>query len=162
MLAAFAVRKNAMTIRLRSVAACLSLAALFTQSAASATEPDFCARLATDLGIDEPADADGRTEWTANSLNFGQRFLWGGSSATSFGVDPPENPTVADYQRIAEYCETTKKGAICRLQGPLIFKLGFKGKEYMTPLIAGEEAVVRTNGTKTMCKAGPISEFVES
>ena len=151
-----------MQLRLRTLTLCIALAASFGQSAASAAEPDFCARLAADLGIDEPVAADGRTEWTANSLNFGQRFLWGGSAATSLGIDPPENPTVADYQRIAEYCETTKKGAICRLQGPLVFKLGFKGKEYNTPLMEGEEAVVRTNGTKTMCKSGPIAEFVET
>ncbi|MDG6078621.1 hypothetical protein E3U23_05370 [Erythrobacter litoralis] len=147
---------------LRIAAACLSLIALSGQTTASAAEADFCARLAAGLGIDKPVSADGRTEWTTNSLNFGQRFLWGGSASTSLGIDPPENPTVADYERISEYCEATKKGAICRLQGPLTFRLGFKGSEYKTPLMPGEEAVVSVQGTKTMCKAGPIAEFVET
>ncbi|WP_267435711.1 hypothetical protein [Sphingomonas sp. GM_Shp_1] len=121
-----------------------------TQSETS--KPDFCARLATNSGIDKPASPDGRTAWTAHAMNFGQRFLVGGSTATGVGVKPIEPATVADYKRLDDMCLMKGKGAICQLVGPVIFKFNWKGREVLTPMAPGERATVEVFGLKTSCR----------
>lgn len=116
-------------------------------------EGDFCARLAKDAGIDKPASADGRTSWEVSSLNFGQRFLFGGTSTIGVGVEPIDAQTIEDYQRIEDMCQAVEKGAACDLAGPALFQLTWKGKTIETPIHAGEAATVTVRGTKTMCQS---------
>lgn len=113
---------------------------------------DFCARLASDSGIDKPAAPGGRTEWTVNAANFGQRFLVGGSFATGVGVVPIEPASVQDYQRLENMCLPDGKGAICKLVGPVIFKFVWKGRKVMTPMSLGERATILVAGTRTTCR----------
>ncbi len=114
--------------------------------------PDFCARLATNAGIDKPAAPDGRTEWTVNAMNFGQRFVFGGSAATGVGVTPVEPATVEDYRRLERACEPMGKGAVCHLVGPVNFRFIWKGQTIVTPMAAGERATILVAGTKTTCR----------
>ncbi|WP_294196979.1 hypothetical protein [uncultured Sphingomonas sp.] len=114
---------------------------------------DFCTRLALDSGIDKPAAPDGRTEWTVNAMNFGQRFLLGGSVATGVGVMPAEPATVEDFRRAEDACLPEGKGAVCRLVGPINFRFTWKGRRIVTPLVAGERATVTVVGTKTTCRS---------
>lgn len=127
---------------------------------ASPTGMDFCARLAEDSGIDKPASPDGRTQWTVNAMNFGQRFLVGGAFATGVGVKPVEPATVEDYRRLEESCRPRQKGALCQLAGPLIFKFIWEGREVLTPLNAGERAVIEVQSTRTTCR--PADEEVQT
>lgn len=114
---------------------------------------DFCARLATNSGIDKPASPDGRTSWTVNALNFGQRFLFGGSAATGVGVRPIDPATVEDYKRLEGMCVPEGKGAVCRLAGPASFSFTWKGTQVVTPVEAGERAKVTVIGTRTTCES---------
>ncbi|MET4897455.1 hypothetical protein RN629_09850 [Sphingomonadaceae bacterium jetA1] len=114
--------------------------------------PDFCARLATDIGIDKPAAADGRTEWTINAMNFGQRVLFGGTFSTGVGVTPIEPATVDDYRRAEDMCGPDGKGAICKLVGRMNFRFLWKGNRIVTPLAAGEKATIRVKGLRTTCR----------
>ncbi len=118
----------------------------------SVPKPDFCARLAQNSGIDQPASPDGRTEWTAHAMNFGQRFLIGGSVATGVGLRPVEPATLDDYRRLDTMCTVKGKGAVCQLIGPAIFKFTWKGREILTPMAAGERATVSVLGSKTNCR----------
>ncbi|MEJ8630336.1 hypothetical protein P0F65_11785 [Sphingomonas sp. I4] len=137
---------------------CVAGAALLASTAAvSSAQPDavkgdFCARLAMNSGIDKPAAPDGRTAWTANAMNFGQRFLIGGSAATGVGVKPIEPANVAEYKRLDDMCMMKGKGAICRLVGPVTFKFNWKGRENLVPMAHGERATVEVVGTKTSCR----------
>jgi hypothetical protein len=114
---------------------------------------DFCFRLAKDSGIDRPAAPDGRTTWTVDALNFGQRFIFGGSAATSVSVRPVPPVTVEDYERLEDTCRQEGKGAVCNLVGPVIFNFTWKGRQVVTPVAAGERATVSIFGTKTTCQS---------
>jgi len=69
---------------------CLPLMVLISGASppAETVTEDFCARLAKDSGIEKPTAPDGRTVWTVNALNFGQRFIFGGSATTGLSVKP--------------------------------------------------------------------------
>lgn len=120
---------------------------------ASAATVDFCSRLATNSGIDRPAAPDGRTVWTVDALNFGQRFIFGGSAATGVSVSPVEPTTVDDYQRLENMCFPERKGAVCKLVGPVNFNFIWKGQKIVTPMAAGERAIVHVVKTKTTCQS---------
>ena len=139
-------------VRCSRWAACLPLLTLMGQAA---PQPDFCARLAADSGIDRPAAADGSTEWTVNAMNFGQRFVFRGSAATGVGVIPVEPASVDDYRRLEDMCLPQGKGAICKLVGPVVFKFMWKGRKIMTPMAAGERATISVLGTRTTCRSEP-------
>lgn len=114
---------------------------------------DFCSRLAANSGIDKPTAPDGRTEWTVNAMNFGQRFILGGSAATGVGVSPVEPATVEDYRRLENMCLPEGKGAVCKLAGPVIFNFTWKGRKIPTPMAAGERATILVAGTRTTCRS---------
>ena len=114
---------------------------------------DFCSRLAKNSGIDRPPAPDGRTTWTVSALNFGQRFIFGGSTATGIGVKPVEPATVEDYHRLEDMCLPEGKGAICKLVGPVNFNFMWKGKKIVTPMANGEHATVSVVGTKATCSS---------
>ncbi|WP_245613506.1 hypothetical protein [Sphingomonas parapaucimobilis] len=113
---------------------------------------DFCARLAVNIGVDKPAAPDGRTEWTINAMNFGQRFFLGGTAATGVSVTPIEPATVDDYRRAEDMCGPDGKGAICKLVGPMNFRFLWKGNRVITPIAAGEKATIWVKGLKTTCR----------
>ncbi len=113
---------------------------------------DFCTRLGKNIGIEKPKMADSKVGWTANALNFGQRFFFGGTAATSVAVEPLETATVEDYKRADGMCTTEGKGAVCRLVGPINFRFGWKGNTTITPVLPAESAVVRVEGLKTTCQ----------
>ena len=75
---------------------------------------DFCMRLANDIGIVRPAAPDGRTVWSVNAWNFGQRLIFGGSVATGIGVTPVEPATMEDYRWLENMCLPEGKGAVCK------------------------------------------------
>lgn len=87
-------------------------------------------------------------------MNFGQRFLIGGTAVTSVGVMPVEPATVEDYRRLENMCMPEEKKAVCTLAGPVNFKFTWKGRRIVTPLAAGERATVSVAGTKATCKSG--------
>ena len=95
---------------------------------------DFCTRLARNSGIDKPSAPDGHTVWTVSALNFGQRFIVGGSAATGIGVKPVEPATLDDYHRLENMCEPEGKGAVCKLVGPVNFAFIWKGIGIITPM----------------------------
>lgn len=134
----------------------LILVGQIAPSPSKAATDDFCTRLAKDSGIDRPPSPDGRSEWTVSALDFGQRFIFGGSSATGMGVRPVEPASVADYRRLEDMCLPAGKGAVCMLRGPVVFKFIWKGRTILTPLTTGERATVSAIGTKTTCRSGPL------
>jgi len=115
---------------------------------------DFCTRLGRNIGLDEAKLAEGKGGWKANALNFGQRFLVGGTASTSVDVEPVEPSTVEDYKRAGDMCVAEGKGAVCRLVGPVNFRFGWKGTNTVTPVLPAETAVVRVEGIKTFCQSG--------
>jgi hypothetical protein len=146
---------KAMANYLRTIAPCVFLLALAGQAPlpSDTKAADFCSRLAGNIGIDRPAASDGLTTWTANALNFGQRFIFGGSAATGVGVEPVEPETVEDYRRLRDMCMPGKGSAVCRLVGPVEFELVWKGSKVVTPMAAGERATVTVKGTRTTCQS---------
>jgi hypothetical protein len=114
---------------------------------------DFCARLAANSGIERPATSRGLTFWTVNAMNFGQRFLVGGSAATGVGVSPVEPSTIEDYRRLENMCLPEGKGAVCNLYGPVNFNFIWKGRKIVTPMETGERATILVAGTKTTCRS---------
>jgi len=45
-----------------------------------------------------------------------------------------------------------RRGALCRLVGPINFKMGWKGSNTVTPVMVNEKAVVRIDGNKASCE----------
>jgi hypothetical protein len=115
---------------------------------------DFCTRLGQAIGLDDSKLADGKPGWSANALNFGQRFLVGGTAATSVAAEPVEPVTVEEYKRADAMCAAEGKGAVCRLVGPVNFRFGWKGNTTVTSVMPDERAVVRVEGSKTICQPG--------
>lgn len=120
---------------------------------------DFCTRLGKNIGIEEPKMADGKVGWKANALNFGQRFLVGGTAATLVAVEPVEPATVEDYKRADGMCTAEGKGAVCRLVGPINFRFGWKGNTTITPVLPGERAVVRVEDIKATCQPDVVQRL---
>lgn len=118
---------------------------------------DFCTRLGRNIGLDVAKLADKKGGWKANALNFGQRFLVGGTASTSVAVEPIDPSTVDDYKRVSDMCVAEGKGAVCRLVGPVNFEFGWKGSKTVTPVLPAETAVVTVEGTKTMCQLANIN-----
>ena len=114
---------------------------------------DFCTRLGKNIGLEKMKATDGKNGWTANALNFGQRFLFGGTAATSVAVEPLEPATVEDYKRLDGMCAAEGKGAVCRLIGPINFKFVWKGNTTITPVLPEERATVIVEGIKTTCQS---------
>jgi hypothetical protein len=133
-----------------------ALVALTAQSPAPAAgdSGDFCTRLGRAVGVDEAKLADEKPGWSVNALNFGQRFIVGGSATTSVNAEAAEPATVEDYKRADAMCVAEGKGAVCRLSGPVGFRFGWKGNVLLTLVLAGESAVVRVEGSKTHCQPG--------
>ena len=128
------------------------LACSMFSAPAMAGDPDFCARLAANADIKAPPPVDGRTSWTASALNFGQKFLFGGTAATGVAAQPSEPATVEDYKRLTKACEGDSKGATCKLAGPLEFQRTWKTKTTTTSMAAGERATVIVRGLKSSCQ----------
>ena len=119
----------------------------------SAATSSFCSRLATDSGIELPVATNRPTEWTVNALNFGQRFLLGGTAVTAVGVGALEPATLDDYRRLENMCLPEGKGAICKLLGPVDFHFTWKGQKIVTRMESGERATIIVAGTKTTCRS---------
>lgn len=143
---------------IRASVLCTAFVTLTGQAPAPVPVPDdgadFCVRLGRNMGLDEAKLAEKKGGWKANALNFGQRFLVGGTGTTSLGVDPIEPKTVDDYERASEMCETEGKGAVCRLVGPVNFHFLWKGSKTVTPVLPAETAVVSVQGIKATCQLG--------
>ena len=142
----------------RAAVLCAAFVALTGQAPAPVAVADdgadFCTRLGRNIGIDEAKLADKKGQWKANALNFGQRFLVGGTASTSVDVEPVEPSTVEDYKRANDMCVAEGKGAVCRLVGPANFKFGWKGNKTVTPVLPDETATVSVEGIKTTCQLG--------
>ena len=138
--------------RLASLMLLLGLTGV-TAPSSGTTSATFCTRLAANMGIEQPATGDDPNSWTANALNFGQRFLVGGSAATSVGVSPVEPSTVEDYRRLENMCAPDRKGAACKLSGPVNFNVTWKGRRTVTVMESGERATVSVAGTKMICQS---------
>ncbi len=141
---------------MRHVATALILLMLATGGMATQVDPgmpNFCLRLAADGGIEVPATPPSPRVWTANAVNFRQRFFGSGSAATSVGVTPVEPVTVEDYRRVENMCRPEGQGAICDLVGPVDFKFSWKGRSTVTRLHSGERATISVKGTRASCKS---------
>ena len=68
------------------------------------------------------------------------------------GAMPVEPAMVEDYRRLENMCLPEGKGAICKLVGPVNFKLIWKGRRIVTPMDAGERATILVKGTETTCR----------
>lgn len=143
---------------MRASVVCTAFVTLTGQAPAPVLIPadgtDFCTRLGRNIGLDEAKLAEKRGGWKANALNFGQRFLVGGTASTSVDVEPVEPSTVDDYKRASDMCVAEGKGAVCRLVGPANFKFGWKGSKTVTTVLPAETAVVSVEGIKTTCQVG--------
>lgn len=133
----------------------LAVSGQSSPAASSTNAGSFCARLANAIGIAEPGSTNGRTTWTASPMSLGKR-LFGGSVATSVNVSPVEIRSIEDVTRLSGMCKQEGKGAVCRLSGPVNFHLTWKGQQTVTPVIAGETAVVSVFGTKTSCESDSV------
>lgn len=143
-------------MHMKHLAVCASLLVLMGATAPSPVPigpDDFCSRLAADSGIELPAASAGRSEWTVNAMNFGQRVLFGGSFATGIGVTPVEPATVEEYRRLENMCLPEGKGAVCNLVGPVNFKFIWKGRKIVTAMGAGERATILVAGSRTTCRS---------
>ena len=142
----------------RASALCTALVTLTGQAPApgsiSDDGADFCTRLGSNMGLDEAKLAEKKGGWKANALNFGQRFLVGGTASTSVNVEPIEPVTIDDYKRVSDMCVAEGKGAVCRLAGPVNFAFGWKGTKTVTAVLPTETAVVSVEGSKTTCQLG--------
>ncbi len=143
---------------MRASVLCTALVTMTGQAPAPVPSPDdgadFCTRLGRNMGLDEAKLAEKKGGWKANALNFGQRFLVGGTASTSVDAEPIEPSTIDDYKRANDMCVAEGKGAVCRLVGPVNFKFGWKGSKTVTPVLPAETAVVSVEGSKTTCQAG--------
>ncbi|MDJ0978110.1 MAG: hypothetical protein QNI87_06215 [Erythrobacter sp.] len=147
-----------MKIVTRAAACSLLFVAMtgYAQVPAADEEADFCERLASNAGIEKTKVVDGNTVWKSNALNFGQRVLLGGSASTYLGVEPVEPLTVEGYKRAEAMCEAEEKGAVCRLEGPVVFTFGWKGTRTETKVRPDEQALVIVKGTKASCHSGVL------
>lgn len=136
----------------RASVVCAAFVTLTGQVAEDAV--DFCTRLGRNMGLDEAKLAEKKGGWKANALNFGQRFLVGGTASTSVNAEPIEPATVDDYKRVSDMCVAEGKGAVCRLAGPVNFEFGWKGTKTVTAVLPAETAVVTVEGIRTSCQLG--------
>lgn len=118
-----------------------------------ASDVTFCARMAPQLGmtsIERGRQGQATGEWRVNALS-GLKAIFSGG-LVSFAMRPVGEATVQDYQRLSTACGQSKKGILCKVDGPgvLIVSTG-KGKAE-TEARSGERAEVELRGTTVYCR----------
>lgn len=116
-------------------------------------QPGFCTRLAAASGMKPAKPVDSRPAWEVDTLGGLGPLLFGGTSVMSMGVEPvgDATATAADYQRLRKACDPTDKGAVCAIDGPVLFHVGVKGRVVQISAAAGEHAQVHIRGTRISC-----------
>jgi hypothetical protein len=127
-------------------------------AAASPPEPNFCERMAPQIGLKQIASSRGRdagTEWRVNTASFGQH-LFGGTVATSMSVERAEGTpaTPEEELRLRKMCGVTKKGAECAVVGPVAFEMGTRRGLVQMTAHRDERATVGVRGTTVYCRPG--------
>jgi hypothetical protein len=127
-----------------SIFALMSSAALAEDS----ISPTFCQRLAPQLGMRQgqlaqpPSGRDPIPLWQVNLLGGVGAFLFGGQAVASFGLEPVDQDSLAEYKRVREGCRATPKGAVCNIEGPAILHVSTKRGEVSQEAAPGEQAIV--------------------
>lgn len=144
-----------LNMRAAAISATAVLLALITGAARSqdVAAASFCQRLAGQLGM-AAKPVEGRPGWEVNTLKGLGPKLFGGSSIMSMGVEAVGEPTIEDYRRMNDACEPLDKGAVCKVEGPMSFHVGAKGRIVEITATAGERAQVRIQGTRIRCEDG--------
>ena len=126
-------------------------------NAGEPTSPSFCARLAPQLGmrpisatiVDDLMTNDG---WRVNLLKGLAPALFGGTVMASFSVRPIREPMSAEYERLEKACDSTVKGAVCRIEGPARISVGTKSGKVSEDIREGEWATVEMRNTSITCR----------
>lgn len=81
-------------------------------------------------------------------------MLFGGTAVVSFAVRPIDASTGEDYRRLEGACDSTDKGAICRIEGPARLTLRAKEAEVVEDIHAGEYPTVEMRKSSLYCREG--------
>ena len=138
--------------------AVVAVMALLPGVAMAAAEPNVCEALAPQIGlkrVELSKGAESWTEWRAEMATLGHHLI-GGAVVSRIGVEPADAATATgdDYRRVRDMCETSKKGAECRLVGPVRINLVTRRGEATAIAPPGESASVGIRNTRIWCRAG--------
>lgn len=122
------------------------------QSVATTPPTSFCQRLARDLTMKPAKPVTGIPAYEINTARGIGAALFGGTFMTAMGVEPVGEATVADYQRANEACDPMQNGAVCRIDGPIRFKLSTKSGQVTQVAASAERARVEVVGTRIRCQ----------
>ena len=121
--------------------------------AADAGPQGFCERLAPKLGLKRDAALAESTaqshQWSKNLLGFGE-LLFGGHATASFSVGPADGG--AGEAPPPNDCEMTRKGALCKIEGPALLRIGTKNGKVSENAALGERAEVEMQNTTLYCR----------
>lgn len=135
-----------------AAAGCLAIAA---HSSAQTPPSTFCARLAPQLGMKpEVARSGSQVSWKVNTLGGLGPALFGGSTVVSFMLKPVEGTSAEQAQRFDQNCTQSKKGMLCRVEGPVRLAVSTKRGVASADATAGERAEVEMRGTSLHCRDG--------
>lgn len=108
----------------------------------------FCARMAEAMEMKPTKDAG---VWQLQTLGGLGPALFGGTSTMAFSVRPVGEITQAELDRLDESCDSTAKGALCNIQGPLEFRVKTRKGEATIIADAQDRALVEIIGTRIRC-----------
>lgn len=130
--------------------AALPAAAPARQAAATAS---FCERLAPKLGMKPNQKHGGKVReggWDVNLMN----SLFGGSFHASFSLQPIDENSASERDRLKDACAPTKKGMICKISGPARLVIGIKTGKAEIEAAPGERADLELRSSTLSCHDG--------
>lgn len=137
---------------MKSGPAVLSALAALAIPAEAAAADTFCQRLAPMLDMKAVTNSDGSVEeWKVNTVGLGKALL-GGAVANSVGVGPVNPATVDDYRRLENTCAAVKKGAVCKIDGPMTVKITTRKGSIRLDAEEGERPTILIKNTTIYCR----------
>lgn len=118
---------------------------------AAAPSPSFCERLAVPTGMKSVKSAS-PAAWEVNLLDGLGKALFGGSSVVAIRLEPGDDLDEDHRRRFEESCDSTAKGAFCRVEAPTTLVLTINGREVRQEALVGETATVTVAGSRIRCE----------
>ena len=133
-----------------AILAILPAAAPAQQAVATAS---FCERLAPRLGMKPNLKHGGKVRdggWDVNLM----KSLFGGSFHASFSLQPIDQNSAPERDRLKDACDSTKEGLICKISGPARLVIGTKTGKAEIEAAPGERADIELRRSTLSCHDG--------
>jgi len=130
----------------------VAFAVLAVPAGSTDTPQSFCARLAPQLGLTLTTESRSSKEpvWKTDTASIGMH-LFGGTAATGISIGPIEGGDAGPLTT-RDACTYTRKGVVCRIEGPVQLYMKTRNTEATLDAEKDERAEVEIRGSTVRCR----------